>query len=688
MLKFLKYLPLFLLLSSPLVAGQGGVIWRNNTSIGSPSLLQYNKDGNWNTLNVLNPVNTTTLKAIPITGLSAGATVHRQGFYSADDGGGQSYYLSTSACSISAGAGNDFTQVKPNSGTGCWIAIPQPKGYDIRAAGIIAGDVGTYSSANAAIMTKIFAEPNGPAIIVPKGYTFRLACSTYWSATAGVHFTSGEALSGGTLKFDTGCNWTDNVAKWDGVSGGGSSGVTWDLNTPTSPTTSVGVISVKASAGNVTSFIWDNSPIINGVTKLFLIAGSANNTYTLSGLIIKNSYLQMTAATTQNQCIALSTNSNAGTITEPIIDNNICVGSAIQGDGARQRITNNDVSGFKFGTGIFTAFHATSDTDYTSTDCYVAGNVIHDTTDQLDANSSPPGGFENNCLRSVVSNNIFLNLSGEAIRNYSNRATYENNYAYGVGKSTLASEAGHTAFSIVVGAKTRNQSLYTTWIGNVVDDDGTSTMHQSFRTGSGADGTVDGSNNQFATGTVAAFVQTDAAADVRPTLIRYTKKVIKLTTAVSSIDFTGLDTASYNSWTLNCQQFLPTSADVPALKVSENNGSTWLSGSYTSSGQDISGGTASSVNLVAQNTMKIGNISWIADNSVRGSFTVTFSNLTSTASWKQFAYRGNARNSANPRLVNIGVGSWEGDTNAINAVQVVTHGGATFKATCTLTGEL
>ncbi len=48
--------------------------------------------------------------------------VVRGGFYAIGDGGGAFYNYVTSACSISAGAGDDGSQVAPTSGSGCWIA--------------------------------------------------------------------------------------------------------------------------------------------------------------------------------------------------------------------------------------------------------------------------------------------------------------------------------------------------------------------------------------------------------------------------------------------------------------------------------------------------------------------------------------------------------------------------------------
>lgn len=79
----------------------------------------------------------TALKALSITGLSAGYTVFRTGFSSVGDGGNAQYYLSTSACSIAGG--DNGSQVAPNSGTGCWLLQAPSSGVDLRVWGGLPG---------------------------------------------------------------------------------------------------------------------------------------------------------------------------------------------------------------------------------------------------------------------------------------------------------------------------------------------------------------------------------------------------------------------------------------------------------------------------------------------------------------------------------------------------------------------
>lgn len=73
-----------------------------------------------------------TLKALATASLTTNSRVTRDGFYAAGDGGMAFYTFSASPCTIGSGAGDNGSQVQPNSGTGCWIAdfsvsMPTPK---------------------------------------------------------------------------------------------------------------------------------------------------------------------------------------------------------------------------------------------------------------------------------------------------------------------------------------------------------------------------------------------------------------------------------------------------------------------------------------------------------------------------------------------------------------------------------
>ena len=75
------------------------------------------------------------LKAVSISGLSAGTAVTRAAYAASGDSGPVTYSLSLSPCSLSAGAGDNGSQVKPTVGTGCWLWNPPAGGVTPMAFG-------------------------------------------------------------------------------------------------------------------------------------------------------------------------------------------------------------------------------------------------------------------------------------------------------------------------------------------------------------------------------------------------------------------------------------------------------------------------------------------------------------------------------------------------------------------------
>jgi hypothetical protein len=68
------------------------------------------------------PIHVKANSALQTIGAGAVASVVRDGFASAGDGGSATYFWSSSACSLNSGAGDNGSQVAPSSGTGCWLA--------------------------------------------------------------------------------------------------------------------------------------------------------------------------------------------------------------------------------------------------------------------------------------------------------------------------------------------------------------------------------------------------------------------------------------------------------------------------------------------------------------------------------------------------------------------------------------
>jgi hypothetical protein len=63
-----------------------------------------------------------TLAALKATPVTQHKYIQRLGFNAPGDGGAASYTSSTSSCSLNSGNGDNGSQVKPNVGSGCWLA--------------------------------------------------------------------------------------------------------------------------------------------------------------------------------------------------------------------------------------------------------------------------------------------------------------------------------------------------------------------------------------------------------------------------------------------------------------------------------------------------------------------------------------------------------------------------------------
>jgi hypothetical protein len=401
----------------------------------------------------------------------------------------------------------------------------------------------------------------------------------------------------------------------------------------------------------------------------------------------------------------MTTNDGAGYIPDAIIERNTCVGSGIQTDGARTRITDNDVSGFQFGSGIFTAYGASTPTN---TDCIIAGNNIHDTGPGLDVNAAAHLGLENNCFNSLVSDNTFNNLGGAAILNYTSLAQYVANKARGVGKGYDGNPVNRSAYVAAFGTVPDATSARTVWIGNGAVDDGASdggtpdtpAMLYGFYVGPGVAGVVEGRDNQvdISAKANAGFLlaarfgrHADASANVDRQLINFSQSAESLLTTTPNFSFGPLDVASFKHWWLNCRNVFPASADIIQIQVSQDGASTWkTSGSYVSSGVDWKNGVASGYVLVAATGMQIGNSSWDHTQVVHGQFQMHCRDIGSSVSRHACsAFDVSARESATGSFIQTTAGGyWNGDSSPINGLRVNTAGGANISGSCTLRGEI
>jgi hypothetical protein len=71
--------------------------------------------------------NNSSLQSITTTLIGVFATIHRDGYATAGDGGKMDYNWTASACSLNSGAGDNGSQVQA-AGAGCWIWDPQASG--------------------------------------------------------------------------------------------------------------------------------------------------------------------------------------------------------------------------------------------------------------------------------------------------------------------------------------------------------------------------------------------------------------------------------------------------------------------------------------------------------------------------------------------------------------------------------
>lgn len=120
-----------------------------DTSLSPPVLKQYLGTA-WVPIEAPVVATNAALKALP-GGIVTG--VYRQGFAAAGDGGAMSYSWSPSPCPLTAGAGDDGSQVAPLVGTGCWLWT-EPTAASVQVWGArfnnLTDDTGAFNKACAA----------------------------------------------------------------------------------------------------------------------------------------------------------------------------------------------------------------------------------------------------------------------------------------------------------------------------------------------------------------------------------------------------------------------------------------------------------------------------------------------------------------------------------------------------------
>ncbi len=616
---------------------------------------------------------------------------------------------STSPC----GAADDILQVTPTSGpTGCYIRASTP--YSVGKSGTpngalitnnsdmlpiapqqdvlgylnfkaVLGANGNGSTSDAPALTAAFARTDSPTIYVPPG-TYRIPCGNYFTAASAVSFVgAGQGVS--AIKFDAGCTITSDVFKWDGKSGVSVRNLTIDFNTPAVPSALRNGVAIWAYSGNVSGTVIEGISVINTVDRMIPISpGAAAGGFTHSKALVANNLVTMAAGPLHNQCIGFTTNENSGTVDGHQVINNRCVGSAIQVDGTNFVVTGNDISAWEFGTGIFGAFNNPPISPQSCQNGVISNNVIHDTTTGVDANNTAFGGVENSCRETVLSNNTFYNLGGPGIVNFASDTLIEGNSCRNVGFNGPA--AGGTGDqsciavfeSYVTGAPFNSDNV--TVVGNKVWPSGGYPLYGYYESDNLTTRVTIRANDVRGATRAFRIVSPNTNSD-----FEYVSTKASLVSTTASLEWTGLDTASYKNWVLSCRQLTPINAGLVGVQIGQGGGPTWkTTGSYANTQAYNNGTTVASVAAGTDTAIWVGNDDYDNTASGPGLFTMTFGDLAYVAGYRLAIYSGSYVAAGGGFVSTSGTSAWAGDTTTITALRVVSDNG-NFYGSCTLSGR-
>lgn len=633
--------------------------------------------------------NNTALQALSTASYTS---VIRDGYAAAGDAPPVEYTASGSACSLGSGAGDGGYQI-PSANSKCWIATFPNGVADFRTWGADP----TGSSDAQALLTKVFALPVPLTIYFSPG-TYRIGCGHYFTtSTAGLNF-AGAGMGVSTLKLDSGCTLTADLFKADAKNGWAWRDLTIDLNTNTSGSL-FNVIGAYAYAGDMDGFTVERVEIKNGVSPAVLIGGGAAGGHSLKHMRVAFNVLKMTAALTQNQCVGTTTVNGAGYIPDSYIASNRCEGAGMQVDGAGPLVILNDISGWKFGAGIFTTYQTGGAAAPTSNhDCLIAYNTIHDATDtNEDVNSDPHNGIENDCWRSTVIGNVVYNNAGAGIVSFTNYVTHIGNVAYnngliGSGSSQGAgAQAGFYIADASGGVGAQYAGTHNVYVGNTAYDNGTDTQKYGYYEEPSHTFSSDLRGNHFSGSTAAQVIQASSSSQSAGD-VGYRKTLTSQVTTTTALTFTGLDTTAFKNWTLTCRTLTPNaSASWIGVQVGEGATPTWETGAhYANQLLIVSNGASSTYATAGDTAMTPTSENLDNTQTAPGWFQMTFGDLAYGAGYRmvrsQTAYFKNGVGMA----AASGSHTWANDTNPWTALRVVsgpTPGTSDFYGTCTLEGR-
>ncbi|WP_150126897.1 hypothetical protein [Sphingomonas panacis] len=235
------------------------------------------------------------------------------------------------------------------AGAGQNASAPSAETVDLHAAAAFGISAANTAEANTRGFDAFFASPR-PSVVHLSAGTYNLSCRTYTAASAVSILGAGAANT--ILRLPRGCSFSTPFMAWDGKADVRVSGLTIDLNDPVYPALQP-VLKFTAYDADAARLSVDHIAILNGNSPSLQITVGATAGHKYDGVVISDNYLQMRPATTTNQCIALTTVNGTGYIPAAQVIGNVCKGSGIQIDGADTRVSENDVSGFSFGTAIY-----------------------------------------------------------------------------------------------------------------------------------------------------------------------------------------------------------------------------------------------------------------------------------------------------------------------------------------------
>lgn len=591
-----------------------------------------------------------------------------------------------SSCAASSGAASTFQFF---GGTWTPISFPGSALFFPTYTNIkLLGASGNGTTSDAAAFTRAFIASSPAIYYLPPG-TYRIPCGNNFVANSAASFIgAGQGVS--IIKFDAGCTLTGDSFHWDGFSGVSLQNLTIDFNNPAIPQPPIPSskqfgVAFYAYTASVTGLFVNNISVINGVDNQLLLLVAAAGGFNFQNPVITNTYMTMTPGRIDNQSIAFTTNNGAGNITGATVTGNVAIGTGLQFDGNNSTICNNNASNYQFGNGIF---FAESNHDFGNLIC---NNTSHDTGPGIDSNNTAASGFEIGASSSVVIGNIGHDLGGGGLNNFGNHNLITGNTMWNVGGNGAAGPNGvldQTGIALLYlpDLDPNYSSADTTVIGNKVFNAGGTLTKYGYGEEVGYVGKSTLRSNDFQGATAALNIQSpNTNSDVG-----YIQTQSAIASSAAFLAFTGLDTASYKSWHLECRNITPSNATQVGIQIGEGSTPTWMGTAHYIMSQTLSSAAAPVTYAPGLSSILfLGPDNWDNTQGSPGNFSADVGDLAfpnGAGGTKIFrvsaAYTKSGVGPANLS----GMGEWNGDTNPITAIRVLATTG-NITGSCTLSGR-